>query len=223
MIYFYERLNQICRDHGTTPTTVARKIGLSNSVTVRWKRGSIPNANTIQKLADYFCVSTDYLLCGNESEYGEKNDLIVEEIRAMRDEGIKPRAVVKIPVFGCIAAGIPIEAITDIEDYEEITQEMASKGEHFALKIRGNSMEPRICNGDVIILLRQDDADTGDIAAVMINGSDATCKKIKKTPEGVELIPLNTEYKPMFFTNQQVQDLPVRIIGKVVELRAKFK
>lgn len=127
-----------------------------------------------------------------------------------------------IPVYGSVAAGIPLNAIQDIEDYEEIAEDMARSGEYAALKIKGNSMLPRFTPGDVVIVRLQDDVDSGDIAIVLVNGDEATCKKIKKTPEGVMLISTNPDYEPMFYSNQEITDLPVRIWGKVIELRAKF-
>ena len=83
-------------------------------------------------------------------------------------------------------------------------------------------MEPRICAGDVVIVRKQDDAETGDIAVVLVNGDAATVKKIKKRPEGLLLIPLNPAYETMFYSMTDVETLPVQIIGKVVELRGKF-
>lgn len=77
-------------------------------------------------------------------------------------------------------------------------------------------------DGDVVIVRLQDDCNTGDIAIVIVNGDEATCKKIKKTPEGIMLIPLNQNFEPMFYSNKEIVELPVRIFGKVVELRAKF-
>lgn len=129
----------------------------------------------------------------------------------------------RIPVAGRVEAGIAREAIQDIVDWEEIDPEMLRGGaEYIGLVIHGKSMEPRMKDGDVVIVRIQDDCDTGDIAIVFVNGDEATCKKIKKTPEGVLLIPFNDAFEPMFYTNQEIIDLPVRIFGKVVELRAKF-
>ena len=99
---------------------------------------------------------------------------------------------------------------------------MAASGEYAALKIKGNSMLPRFTPGDVVIVKIQSDVNDGDIAIVMVNGDEATCKKIKKTPEGVMLISTNPDYEPMFYTNREISEKPVRIWGKVVELRAKF-
>jgi repressor LexA len=129
---------------------------------------------------------------------------------------------VRIPVYGNVAAGIPIEAITDIEDYEEISQDMAAKGEYAALRIHGDSMEPRMTDGDVVIVRLQETIESGETAIVMVNGSDATCKKIMRTDEGIMLLSTNAKYSPMFYSNKQIEEIPVRIWGKVVELRAKF-
>ena len=67
----------------------------------------------------------------------------------------------KIPVLGRVAAGIPINAITEIIDTEEISEELAKTGDFFALKIKGDSMEPRIVDGDVVIVKQQEDAENG--------------------------------------------------------------
>ncbi len=128
---------------------------------------------------------------------------------------------IKIPVLGVIPAGIPIEAVEDILDYEEISEDMAKRGEYFALKVKGDSMVPTVHDGDVVIVRQQDDAESGKICVVMINGYDATLKEIKKEPNGLWVLPHNPNcnFKPTFFSNQQVIDTPVRIIGVAVEIR----
>ena len=118
--------------------------------------------------------------------------------------------------------GIPIDAVMDIEDYEEIPRQMAAAGEFFALRICGDSMEPKIENGDIVIVRRQPDCESDDIAIVLVNHDEATCKKIRKLPNGIMLISTNPKYDPMIFTNHDIEELPVTILGKVVELRAKF-
>lgn len=138
------------------------------------------------------------------------------------DNPTPSRKGVVVNVLGRVAAGIPIEAIEDIIDTEEIPEEMAKTGEFFGLQIHGDSMEPRMCAGDVVIVRKQDDAESGDVVIAMINGDDATCKRLRKYRDGIELISNNPSYEPMFFSNQEIQEKPVRIIGKVVELRGKF-
>lgn len=129
---------------------------------------------------------------------------------------------VVIKVLGRVAAGIPINAVTDIVDTEEISEDLARTGDFFALKIKGDSMEPRICDGDVVIVRQQDDADSGDIVIAMVNGDDATCKRLVKYTSSIALVSLNTKYEPMMFTEKEIETKPVRIIGKVVELRGKL-
>ncbi|MDB1979125.1 S24 family peptidase [[Clostridium] symbiosum] len=129
---------------------------------------------------------------------------------------------VTINVLGRVAAGTPIEAVEDIIDTEEITQEMASTGEFFGLRIDGDSMEPKMSKGDIVIVRQQDDAESGDTVIVSINGTDATCKRLRKYRDGIELISTNPSYEPMFFSNKDIVNKPVKIIGKVVELRCKF-
>ncbi|MBR5948181.1 MAG: hypothetical protein IKZ82_05980 [Clostridia bacterium] len=99
---------------------------------------------------------------------------------------------------------------------------MAQNGEYVGLKIKGRSMEPRICDGDVVIVRRQPDCNNGSIAIVLMNGDEATCKRVKMTEHGISLIPSNPEFEPLFYTNKEVAELPVQIFGVVVELRGKF-
>lgn len=167
-----------------------------------------PDFDTLKKLASHYSVTTDYLLGRDEPS---------PEIPAPSVPGSK-----WIPVLGYVRAGIPTEAVEDILDYEEISPQMAQHGEYFALKIKGDSMEPRIKDGDVVIVRKQDDADSGDVAVVIVNGDDATVKRIKKRPEGLMLIPNNPAYEPMFYSNEEIHSFPVTIVGKVVELRAKL-
>ena len=126
----------------------------------------------------------------------------------------------RIPVLGRVAAGIPIEAIEDIDEWEEIPDAMAKNGEYFALRIKGESMSPKLQPGDIVIVKKQNDVDTGDTAIVLVNGNDATVKQIKKTEAGIMLVGLNLEvYQPHFYSNKEIEELPVKIIGKVVESR----
>ena len=135
---------------------------------------------------------------------------------------IKTSKGIKIPVLGKVPAGVPVEAVEDVIDYEEITVEMAKEGEFFGLQIKGDSMEPRICEGDVVIVRKQDDAETGDLVIAMINGNEATCKRLMKYSDGIRLMPNNPAYEPMYYSNKEIEEKPVKIIGKVVENRQKY-
>ena len=111
---------------------------------------------------------------------------------------------VTINVLGRVAAGNPIDASENIIDTEEITQEMAQTGTFFGLQIHGDSMEPKMSEGDVVIVRQQDDAESGEIVIVTVNGTDATCKRLRKYRDGIELISSNPSYKPIFFSNEEI-------------------
>ena len=187
--------------HGKTRLEMCDALGVKYTTFTDWVKGnSYPRIDKIELMANYFGI--------------EKSDLVEEKNN-------RNRKVTTINVLGRVAAGIPIEAIEDIVDTEEITEEMASRGEFFGLQIHGHSMEPRMVEGDSVIVRRQPTAETGDIVIAAVNGTDATCKRLKKYRDGIELIPINPSYDPMFFTNEEIESTPVSILGKVVELRAK--
>ena len=129
---------------------------------------------------------------------------------------------VRIPVLGRVAAGLPIDAIENIIDYEEIPAEMARGGEYYCLVVKGDSMEPRIYPGDVIIVRKQDTAESGDIVVATVNGDDATCKRYMKYRDSIALVSLNSKYPPLMFSQDEVKNMPIGIWGVVVEIRGKM-
>ena len=185
---------------------ICKDLGFAYTTFTSWETGvNYPRIDKIEMMADYFHI--------------EKSDLIEDKT----DKPSSPTKGIRIPVLGKVAAGIPIEAITDIEDWEEIPQSMAKTGEYFALKIAGKSMEPRMTDGDVVIVRRQPDVDSGDIAVVLVNGNDATVKQISKSDAGLTLIGWNPSvYIPKTYNKKECKELPVTILGKVVEIRGKL-
>nr|WP_255494010.1 S24 family peptidase [Veillonella sp. R32] len=126
-------------------------------------------------------------------------------------------------MLGYIMAGTPISAIEDVLGYEEISLELASTGSFFCLKVKESSMEPRLFEDDIIIVKQQPDVESGEIAVVLVNGDEATIKQIKKADNGITLIGYNVAvYPPTFYSNEDIINLPVTIIGKVIELRRYF-
>lgn len=203
MKMFCERLKKMRIEKNLTQTEIAKMIYISQPAYSKYEMGTAsPNPETLKKLAEVLNVSVDYLI---------GNDVPPE----------RP-GYVRIPVLGRVAAGIPIDAIEEVIDWEDISVDEVGSGEYFGLQIQGQSMEPKISDGDVVIVRRQPDVDSGDIAVVLVNGNDATVKRIKKSPQGVTLIPSNPAYEPMYYSNEEIESLPVTILGKVVELRAKF-
>ena len=124
---------------------------------------------------------------------------------------------VRIPVLGDVAAGVPILAQQDIIGYEDIPADMAKTGEYFGLKIKGDSMEPKIHDNDIVIVKSMSDAENNDIVIAMIN-NEATCKRLHKYSNSVVLTAINSDYKPIEVT----PDENIQILGKVVMSISKF-
>ncbi|EOQ37970.1 LexA family protein [Butyricicoccus pullicaecorum] len=200
-----DRIRALRTNTGMTQVELANKLNISNSTLSQYESGArTPSDDMKLKIAALFQVSTDYLLSG-----------------AVNTVNTKVKGV-QIPVLGDVRAGYPMEAVENIIDYEEIDEETARRGEFFALRIKGDSMEPRFVEGDVVIVRKQETADSGDIVVALVNGDSATIKKLKRHQNGITLMPTNPTYEPMYYSNEEIMELPVTILGKVVELRAKF-
>lgn len=186
---------------------LANLLNVSRSTVAMWETGkSEPNKELLLRIAEIFDVSVDYLLGRAESNatplsYSEKG-------------------VLKIPIYGYIPAGVPMEAIEDILDYEEVPESWSNGGkEFFGLRIKGDSMEPEYRNGDVIIFLKQNDCESNEDCAVAVNGNDWTFKRVEKLTNGILVKPLNPSYETKFYTNQECEELPVEVKGVFWELR----
>ena len=179
---------------GMTQAEVSKAIGISQGGYSMWEKGLVKvDTETATKLADLFGVTVDYLL-GRESE--------------------RP-AVVRVPVYGSVPAGIPLEAIEDVTDWEELPADVCSGGrEYFALRVKGDSMTgARIHDGDIVYIRRQDDVKDGQIAAVIID-DEATLKRVYHVRNGLQLLSENPKYPPMLFTLDDHGS--IRILGKAV-------
>ena len=206
---FAEKLKELRQQKGMTQSELAKLLKMQRSTLGMYETGKRePNFETLNMFANFFNVDMNTLMDMNNTSNQNPSS---------------PVRSIKIPVLGTVVAGVPLEAIENIIGWEEISPAMAATGEHFALRIKGTSMEPRICEGDIVVVRKQEDIESGDTAIVLINGGEATVKKVKKTEEGIMLIANNMAvYSPHFYSNKEIEELPVRIIGKVVELRGKL-
>lgn len=198
------RIKSAREDLKLTKRELAKRIGVHESSINKYEKGlvDIP-LSKISELARVLKVTEAYLM-----GWEEKSE--------------QPPQGLQIPVLGTVAAGIPISAVEDILDYEEVPQSWESQGEFFGLRIKGDSIEPRMESGDVVIVRQQSDANSGDTVIVLVNGDDATCKRLQKTDNGIMLVSTNPKYPPMFYSTEDIQTKPVVILGKVVELRQKY-
>lgn len=196
---FWFKFEGLCKKRGVSASGVCRKLGFSSSLVTSWKnKGTHPQAEKIKKLAEYFGVDVSYF---DEPEEKAKSAPIA----------------VRIPVFARVPAGIPLEAIEDIVDYEEIPAAMLN-GErvYFGVIVRGDSMYPKYIDGDIVIVRKQETFENGQDCIVYVNGYEATLKTVYQLSDGIRLQPINTSYMPKTYPPDGVV-----VAGVVVEIRRK--
>ncbi len=197
------RIKELRNEQNIKQAELASVVKVSQAALSGYETGKYEaDIETYKRIADYFSVSLDYLL-GKET---------------------LPSNAIKIPVLGSVPAGIPLEAIEDIIDWEEIPQSLASGGkEYFALQVEGDSMYPDYLPGDIVIVQKTPVCASGDDCVVYVNGYDATLKQVKLDEKHgtLTIVPKNPSYPPRTFSKEEIQSLPVTIAGVVVELRRK--
>lgn len=200
---------------------------LNKGMISKWENNrEVPTTNNLRLIANYYGVTIDLFLVDakDEAVFNDQFDLIysgqaenVSDI-TMPDNMIpldRSGATVKIPVLGEIACGEPITAVENVNEYRTRVSEGLPSGEVFYLKAKGNSMSPTIQDGSLVLIKSQPDVESGEIAAVLVNGdTEATLKRVKKQGDLVLLIPDNNEYDTYVVTPEK----PARILGKAVEV-----
>lgn len=199
------RLKEAREKAGYSQKQVALMLGIAGPSVSNWERGKTsPTHENLVRLASLYHVSMDYIV-GHDIEPEPSSQ------------------AVRIPVLGTIPAGVPIEAIEDILDWEEIPADWTRGGkEYFALRVTGSSMYPEYRDGDVIVLRKQETCETGQDCAVMVNGDDATFKRVKWSERGVMLQAINPDYESYLYTHDEWAEKNGRILGVVIELRRKI-
>lgn len=201
-----------------TQDELAAKLGYTSKATIsKIETGVNDIALTkVDAFAKALLCDPRYLLGVTDSP-DQDADEFAREIEAN-----EPPDHVWVPIVGRVAAGQPMYAEDNIEGYMVIGADEDEYGPLFALRIAGDSMEPEIKKGSIALVRHQEDADTGDVVIVRVNGEDATCKRIKKTSAGLTLLPANPAYDMQPYTWAEVAEKPVSIIGKVIEVRTKY-
>lgn len=184
---------------GLSYQELADKTGLSKSTLQRYETGAIKNLplDKLDDLAKALLVSPAYLMGWEEVS----------------------NKTVNIPILGSVPAGVPIEAVTDIIGEVDIDEKLTLSGEYFALKIKGDSMSPEIRSNDIVIVRKQSQVESGEIAIVYVNGYHATCKRVMATKTGIILQPINPSFETLSYDWIEVGGLPVVIVGKITEVR----
>ncbi|MBR2620095.1 MAG: helix-turn-helix domain-containing protein [Firmicutes bacterium] len=199
-----DKIKQLRIAKGLSQEALGEMVGVKKAAINKYETGRVINIkrSTLQKLATALGVSAADLL-------DDENNV----------EAYNVPIGTQIPVYGCIPAGLPLEAIDCIDGYVDVPSEWLAKGdEYFGLRVKGDSMSPKYLDGDLIILRRQPDCESGQDAAVRVNGDEATLKKVVKLMDGIMLQPLNPEYTPRQYDYTDEFN-PVEIMGVVVQLR----
>lgn len=199
MDIFVTQLKKAMFLRGWRQIDLVRATGLTDSQISSWYNGRYrPNGEAMAKIAKALGVTVDYLLGKEEAPVAK---LTLPEFK-------------EVPVIGKVAAGVPISA------QEDIIGTVMTEKNVFALRIKGDSMSPRIMDGDVVLVKQQDTAEDGDIVIALIDG-EATCKVLKRSHGSVMLVPFNATFAPFVYSGQEAEDL--RILGKVVESRHEWR
>lgn len=208
----YDRRTEL----GITQKEVADFVGVSEATVSRWESGHIDNMrrDRIAALSKILRLSPLAIMGIDDTDLSTRiPNMVPIDARTFR-----------VPIVGRVAAGRPIVADEEIIGYEYIDNKYSKDGhEYFGLRIVGKSMEPTIMDGDIVIVRRQSYVENGEIAIVLIDGEEATAKEVKESADGITLIGHNTAvYTPHFYSAQEVKNLPVQIIGRVVQSIRKF-
>mgnify|MGYP002706260965 CR=1 FL=1 len=198
---FSKNLKYYMTINNKTRNDVCNDLGFKYTTFTDWYNGNIyPRIDKIEMLSNYFRI--------------EKSDLI--EKKSNSEPPIN-----KIPILGTVKAGYDWLAEENIVDYITVKESIPNVKEYYALKITGDSMLPLLSEGDLVIVHDQDDVESGQTAVILINGDEATVKKVIKTTDGIELHAMNPYYPIRKFTFQEMKTVPVKIIGRVKEAKIK--
>lgn len=200
---FWKNFFELCQSQNKSPNSVAADIGLSSGSVSAWKSGRVPKFATLQKIADYFSVTVDYLLADEPPAREQANAIFLDQ-----------QNIHMIPLYESVSAGFGALAINDVIDYVPIYMTSPIEAaETLCIKVTGDSMYPKIEDGDIIQVHKQDSVDSGSIAVVLLDNEDGLVKKVLYGETWIELHSINPLYKTMRFNGSDV--LRVQVLGKV--------
>lgn len=204
---FSQNLIKIMKDNNINQTNLSKALGVSESTVGKWILcKAFPRMNVIQKLSDYFGVEKTFFF----------EDSLCQDNGPLRQMNL-------IPLLSHITENVADSNIQNILGYEAISKDLSLTGKLFALRIKDTSMEPTFTKGDIIIVKQQPYIKSNDIALLLINRDEEIIRRIKKDDKGIVLISDNSlTFAPQYYSNDEIVSLPVKVVGKVVELRRSF-
>lgn len=215
-----EKIKDLRKTLGMSQVELAKRIGVSKQTLYKYENNIITNipSDKIELLSNVLQTTPADIMGWEPTQITAKD---VEQ--SLKNSISNIRRITKIPLLGSAPCGKPNLTFDDYRYAEFVDfSHYKHKDEYYALRATGDSMYPKIEDGDIMIVHYQRDVEDGQIAIVRVNGDEATCKKIRKYKHGLELIPINTNYERIFYTSEEVETLPVEIIGRVIESRTRL-
>ena len=208
-----ERINEIFRELNISVSDFAKKLNISRQAVYGLFKGANPSSETVERLANITGYSSDYILGRSVTSSLPAN---VSNIYPLE-------APIRLPLYGEIAAGQPINTNQSPTDEWVFEDPLYGDGNHFVLKVVGNSMEPDIPNGALAVIRHQNYADKGQIVAVVIDGECATLKRYIPQDNGTVLFQANNPNAQSYVVTQEQCELgEVRIIGILRETKKRY-
>jgi len=167
------------------------------------------------ELANAMYISIEELL----AKINENQEFTVNS--SLRPVSLSQLQYVKIPVLGKVKAGYDYLVEENKIGYMYLDYTPSDPENYYALQVTGDSMAPLFCDGDIAIVHKQDNFESGNTCIILINGDEATVKKVVIMEDGIDLIAMNPYYPVRHFSNDDMQNIPVKIIGRVVEARLR--
>lgn len=197
MSFFAQKIKSLRKEQRLSQAALAQRLGITQQAVGKWEtQKSLPDTAMLKKLAELFDVSIDMLLCHDTAQ----------------DE------CVLVPIIGTVKAGY--DAFAYEEDHGREPAAVRDARDYFYLIVNGDSMEPRICAGDLALVHKQQTVDDGDLAVVLVDGEEATLKRVVKGSGFVKLEAFNSDYPDREFVGVELRRL--QIIGRVEETKAKW-
>lgn len=201
-----KRIKQLRMRNNLSQAELGKIAGVTDKAVSTWEQDQkIPRMGAIEKMALYFGVTKSYIIDGVDDGTRDFEPTI--------PPGFEPLPkMVSVPRVGAIACGEPILAEQNIETYDKIPEDWHAD---FTLVCKGDSMEPRIKDGDIVAIRRQPEVETGEIAAVRIE-NEATLKRVYRYPDRLVLQPENLNFTPIVLVGEEINTVVIE--GKAVGL-----
>lgn len=201
-----EELKNLRKQHKMTQGGLATALGVTQQAVGKWETGkSSPDSDMLLRIAELFGVSIDTLLGREKPQIGSVHPYI-------------PAFETQVPVVGTVRAGYG--ALAFEEDHGTENASVRDPENYFYLVVKGDSMEPRIQDGDLALVRRQQTLDDGDLGVVVYGEGEGTLKRFHRKGNAVLLQPFNPSYEAIMLAGEELEHL--YIAGKVVETKARW-